>query len=141
MMQLPIIPYESVGPIRFGMTREDVRKTLALPYTSFRKSQESKTTSDAFDDEGIYVYYRESETVEAVEMALPAHPILKGVELLGRPYRDVSAFIESLDPGTTKDDSGLTSFKLGAGLYAPGAAKEPIEPVESVIVFDKDYYS
>jgi hypothetical protein len=141
MMQLAIMPYESAGPIRFGMAREAVRKTVGLPYSTFRKSPESKTTSDAFDDEGIYIYYRESETVEAVEMALPARPTLEGVELLGRPYRDVSAFIKSLDSGTQEDDAGLTSFALGIGLYAPSAAKEPVEPVESVIAFDKDYYS
>jgi hypothetical protein len=45
-----------------------------------------------------------------------------------------------LDPGLEEDGSGLTSDRLGVGLYAPMAAGDPRRPAEGVIVFERDYY-
>jgi hypothetical protein len=140
MKILQIVPYTSAGPIRLGMTIEEVRRTLGTPFTSFRRGDEA-VPNDAFDSEGIYVYYREPGVVEAIELAPPARAILKNTEPLGKPYREISSFIKSLDPGAEEDGAGLTSLQLGVGLYAPSAQKEPQLPVESVIVFERGYYS
>jgi hypothetical protein len=141
MKVIQIVPYTSAGPIRLGMTMEEVRKTLGTPFTSFQRDAEAKIPSDAFDSEGIYIYYKEPGVVEAVELAPPARAILKNTEPLGKPYSEISSFIKSLDPSAEEDEAGLTSFELGVGLYAPSAQKEPQLPVESVIVFEKGYYS
>ncbi|HYP52823.1 MAG TPA: hypothetical protein VEQ42_04750 [Pyrinomonadaceae bacterium] len=139
-MRFEIRPHEGVGPVRFGMTREEVRAALALPVESFRKSPADEMLTDAFDAAGLHVYYKKPGLCEAVEMAAPAEPVLEGRELLGRPFGESRRWFESQDESAEADESGLTSFGYGVGLYAPEAESNPAAPPEGVIVFEKGYY-
>jgi hypothetical protein len=139
-MELAISPYDGAGAIRFGMSVDEVRRTIGKSFSSFFKTQTSPVQTDAFDSEGIHVHYKSPGVCEAVEMAAPACPTLNGELLVGRPYEQVSSLIKSLDSEVKEDEAGVTAFGLGIGLYAPSAAKDPRSPVESVIVFEKGYY-
>jgi hypothetical protein len=39
------------------------------------------------------------------------------------------------------DETGFTSNEFGFGVYAPFAVEEPDDPIESVIVFERGYYT
>jgi hypothetical protein len=45
-----------------------------------------------------------------------------------------------MDDGLEVDNTGLTSFKFGFGLYAPSCEESPSDSVEAVIAFEKGYY-
>jgi hypothetical protein len=47
-MNLPIEPHVGVGPVRFGMTRADVRRALGGSPKTYRKTTESITETDFF---------------------------------------------------------------------------------------------
>lgn len=44
------------------------------------------------------------------------------------------------DSDIEETDDGLTSYKLGIGIYAPDVDEKPSLTPESVIAFAKDYY-
>jgi hypothetical protein len=138
-MKFDIQPYAGVGPIRFGMLREDVREALRVHAEAVDKT-DTGIPSDFFESLGIFVYYRPPECCEAVELFEPASPEFDGTYPLGRPYREMEHWMRGLDSDCQRNDAGVRSFKFGFGLYAPSAQKEPDLPVEGVIVFEKGYY-
>ncbi|HYO62032.1 MAG TPA: hypothetical protein VER08_00090 [Pyrinomonadaceae bacterium] len=139
-MRLEITAYTGVGPVKFGMTREEVRLAVGPPVRPFMKTPDDELPTDAFDDLGVHVYYKKPGVCEAVEMGSPAEPTFRGQVLIGRPYSELRRWFESLDESVETDDTGLLSYKYGVGLYAPAAEEEPDEPVEGVIVFERGYY-
>jgi hypothetical protein len=139
-MNLEIDPYVGVGPIRFGMTRDEVRRIVGRPVKPFLKGPSSVIPTDAFDDVGLHVYYKEGDLCEAVEMFLAADPTFKGQRLIERPFDQLLAWLQTMDDHLDQDDTGLTSYKLGIGLYAPSCEERPSDSVEAVIAFEKGYY-
>lgn len=139
-MKLEIRPYIGVGPITFGMTAEEVRSILHCSYKEFKRTPMSKTTMDAFQPLGIFVCYDTDRKCNAVEMTQPAQPSYGVHELLGSSFAKVSELIRGLDLEVVLDAAGLTSFALGIGLYADGWKKNSLQPVESVIGFQRGYY-
>ena len=96
--------------------------------------------SDAFESNGIYVYYKNPGLCNAIEIAPPSEPTFHGKTILGLPYREAREIVNLIDPKFKEDGSGLIATSLGIGLYAPGAAKDIESKVESVIVFEMGYY-
>jgi hypothetical protein len=134
-----IEPYKSFGAIQLGVTREQVRSSISSKVEAFQKWG-SETLTDHFVELGILVYYDKDDRCEAIEVAEPSVPSFQGQHFVGRPFSHVREWFEKNDPETKVDPAGLTSLKFGVGIYAPGALKDPVDPVEGVMVFEKDYY-
>jgi len=149
-----IEPYEGIGPIRLGMTREEIRAIFLeedrKPATMKRGSD--KQPADYYPTLGLFVYYRAPGVCEFVQMFGPPPtfftrgpssfqgpiflPTFQGRTLLGRPYRQTLAWLRKRDPATTED--GL-SLHLGMALYN-GSVDGHLNRVESVSIFVKGYY-
>ena len=141
-MEFLIKPYESVGPIKLGMTKEELRSVMPEapnydhyfwgPYT------------DHFVQMSFFVYYTGEDGVcEAIEFCDPSIAILEGKPINGIPFIEAKNWLENFDAELKEERFvGVTSNKLGVGLYAPDYYddEDPTIPVEAVIVFKKGYY-
>ena len=134
-MDWTIRPNVGVGPLRFGMTRQEVRRTIGAQPTGSATVPRSSSPTDDFLEQGLHIYYDDSDHCMAIEMAMPATPILEGRPILGEPFCVVRDWLSALDPAIETDDDGLTSKALGSGLYAPAVDKNQNSPVEAVIAF------
>ena len=108
-MEWAIQPLRSVGPVDFGMPRADVRRVVGARFREFVKSPDRPLNrTDAFEELLIHVYYAsESGTCELVEFGGgSARPLLHGRDLLRESFSDLCAWLRSLDPALTEDDSG-----------------------------------
>jgi hypothetical protein len=139
-MELLIVSYEAVGPIIFGMHMTEVRAVIGLPFESFRKTQVSTVFTDAFIAAGIHVHYDAERLCEAVELAKPADPIVRGSHLIGEPFSNTREWLRVEDKSIVEDSSGCTTFLFGIGIYAPNAKDRPSDPVQGVIAFRRGYY-
>jgi len=140
MMPFEIVENVGVGPIRFGMTRAEVREALGVPVEEFSKSSSSTATTDSFDTLGVHVYYRASGQCQAVEIASPAVPEYRGRPLLGGPFGETLRWLQSIGCNPTLDDVGLNVTAAGFGLYCPGHSEDDSQLIESVFVFEPGYY-
>ena len=122
--------YESVGNIKFGASRETVRKNNG-PYKEFKKSRFSKNTTDDFS--GFQVFYNEDNTVCAVEIFRETELLFRGISLFSKTYPELKALLK--DSNAAEDSSGITYKTLGFSVYAP-EQKE----IESILVFCKGYF-
>ncbi len=127
---MEIKAYESVGSVKFGASREDVRKNNG-PYKEFKKSRFSKNTTDDFL--GFHVFYNEDNKVCAVEVFRETELYFRGVSLFSKTYPELKALLK--DSNVVEDSSGITYKTFGFSVYAPGH-----EEVESILVFSKGYF-
>ena len=137
---MEIEPYVGVGPVRLGMTVEQVRESVGAEFDTFRKTPLSEMETDAFDSVGLHVHYKVPGVCKSIDVMPPAAPTFRGHKLLGQPFNQVLKWFRQLDPTVEPDDSGLVSREFGIALYAPAAKKRPSLPVESVLVFERGHY-
>ena len=129
-----------VGPIRFGMSPDEVRVTLGAEFESFKRTPASDYLCDHFHELGCFVYYDGERLVEAVELAEPAKPTLDGINLLSASFKNVIENIKRIDPDVSAESDGFTSLRLGLGGWAPSAEDEPDDALKSIVVFSEGYY-
>jgi hypothetical protein len=151
-VEYPIEPYVGVGPIRLGMTVDEVRAAVGSVAHPLRKGRKSTWDTDYFRELGYFVYYKDPGICEAVEFGDVTMPTwsgrpLLGRPLLGRPFQEVHDFLKAADPSLQVDASGLTSLVLGIGIYVESLVTDWVaetqdweQDTEGVIVFERGYY-
>lgn len=137
-MVFEITSFVGVGDIKFGMSRNCVHDVMK--WHIFKEISRYGEMSDYYQDIGFFVYYDNSQNVVAMEFHEPVNLKYNEVNLLNVSAKEGYVLMESWDESVEIDESGLTSFNLGIGFYAPNFQEENYNPVESVIVFSKDYY-
>jgi hypothetical protein len=149
-MEYEIEPYVGVGPIRLGMTREEIHTALLEQPELTNKGD--AIPADYYRTLGLFVRYRTPGICEFVEMFGPPPtfftrgpsgfqepiflPTFQGRTLLGRPYRQTLAWLRRRDPTTI--DEGI-SLRFGIALYN-GSVDGHLNWVESVSIFTRGYY-
>ena len=141
-MDFLIKSFVGAGPIRFGMSQQEVRQLTLGPVRVFKRTPTQALPSDHFTDLGVVVEYKSPGVVEAIEFSEPANPIFNGFSLFGQDVNRVKAVLVGIDPNLEVDGEGFISHCLGVGVYALKADDEDWKPVKvlSVIVFEKGYY-
>jgi hypothetical protein len=141
-MDFEIETFVGAGPIRFGMTPQEVRLSLPGPVRSFKRTPSVRVPSDHFLDFGVIVNYKTPAAVDSIEFSRTSNPSFRGVALFNTTVDQAKAFLQSQDPKLEVDSDGFTSHMLGVGVYAlmsdPGHA-EP-EDMVSIIAFEEGYY-
>jgi len=131
---MEILPFVSIGDLRFGESRQDVRKHLGTKYQVFRKDVGANET-DAYDELGLHLYYDNDDKLEYVETFTPAAPTFKGVAMLGRHSEDVQEDLARAGHTcSVMDDVSINCGSAGIALYSPD------EMVEGVGVYRKGYF-
>lgn len=142
-MDFEVVPYRALGPIELGMPRERVRQILGSSLKSSEKAIESGVSVPARDLSvglGVRVEYDDGYKCCSIEATHPARPTFQGMSILEKSFRELKTWFQEKDPQLQADDSGLTSFLLGVGVYAPLSEEDPDQPIESMIVFREGYY-
>ena len=135
MVTWDIVPFEGLGPLRFGMARTEIRTLLPYRYREFAKVIGTSQTTDAYDDPGLHLYYDDGNQLEFIEAFEPADPVFEGIHVLSPDRGAVLEQLKGLGYHARYDDGGYFLDNLGFTLYAPG------ETIEAVSVFRKGYYS
>src|SRR4051812_25631562 len=84
-----IEPYVGIGPLRFGLTRSQVRSLLGNDVDQFRKGPYATNETDAYDQHGLHLYYDQREQLEAIEALGHCKISYRGVMFLNRTPEDV----------------------------------------------------
>jgi len=131
-----ITPYVSAGPIRFGMSRADVRDAMGYTPREFHKTRQSTQKTDAFDKDGINVFYGDNGSVNAVEFNGPAKPELNGITFLGMSEKAVKSWLDENDRNAQDDlpETGWTSTKFGLSWGVDNRR------IFTVLAFEKGYF-
>src|SRR3979409_2420915 len=114
-----IQPFQSVGPLRLGMKRDEVHRIMEEPPKEFKKGF-SENATEAYDQAGVHVYYDSSGALEFIEVFPPANPVYEGVDLMRSDTQAVLADLAGLGLQPRDDGQGGLWFDdRGFALYAP----------------------
>jgi hypothetical protein len=131
--QWAIQPFQSVGPLRFGMERSDVHRIMEEPPREFKKGLSDRLT-EAYDQAGAHVYYDSTGAVEFIEAFPPSSPVYEGIDLIRSDTQAVVADLARLGLQPRDDgEGGLWFDDRGFALYAPEGR------TEGVSAFRQDY--
>lgn len=106
------VPLKSVGPIRFGQSREEVSAALGEPIMAWDTKEYARWFP--FDGVGIDTYYdQETQTLAAVAVDACRGPqvSLDGVPLVGRLPSELEPWIEKI--ASTLEDPTLPEYVDG----------------------------
>lgn len=140
-MELLIEPYIGVGNIKFGFSKEEIHSILGNDYTESKSLIHPKKIRNLYTKLGIHINYNENGKVEFVELLKPAEPIYNEKRLLKESFKFLCNWFKNLDQGIIIDDEGLKSLKLGIGLYVPADEEYLKNVVQTVYLFEKDFYT
>jgi len=129
MLTFEIQPTKKVGEIVFGMTREEVRNTLNLPFTEFKKTKFSSTLTDNF--QFFHVYYDTDNRCEAIEFFQGCTLILDNTIIF--PSNIDSVFTKIY--GFQKDGDFYTNIEQSVSIFAPNGI------IESILLGKAGYYA
>jgi hypothetical protein len=130
---------KSVGPITFGMSREEVRNVLAQPFTEFAKVQGAELT-DAFDTLDLHVYYRDG-AVEAVEFFNAANVCLGGHRLGDETFADMEMILVDFVQPNIVTPTSLQSPAYCVEYTIEGAdQREVVGAIRHIIVTGPGYF-
>jgi hypothetical protein len=133
-----IITYEGVGPIKFGMTRNQVRAILGKPTASFMKGGEAPT--DAYDRHYVHVFYDLNDTVEYVEVFDASTIQWKGKVLRGLSCMQWYDLLTGDGSHVSFEGDTLTSHVFGLSVWVPLGDNEEEREVRSIGAFRRGYW-
>jgi hypothetical protein len=137
-----ITPYRGVGPLTFGLSKEEVRALLGPPEEEFARNPEFRPdcTEWIYDGSRCFISFDPLRGCVEIMLTPPADPRFAGVRLLGMGASEAWAELRRLDPSAFVDETGChTSRLLGVNVHAPDVGTEwdePGVPALSVLVFN-----
>ena len=113
MRNYEIIPFSSVGPVSFGMSRAQVRSAMGACTNSFFKTPTDTRPTDAWHNNSFQVFYNEAlGTVEFIELSSSAEfaATCAGVSVFETPATSVIESLERVAAVDTSDPEYGYSF-------------------------------
>ena len=137
-MNYDLLPRVGLGPVRLGMSRDEVRQAVAEPPKEMPRR--SGIPMDFFVRARLQVEYGSDQRCRFVQAGPGAEVALSGKQLMGVPFIEVRAYLQQLDSSLKVEGADLTADALQVAAYAGSASKDPMSPVESIAVFALGYY-
>jgi hypothetical protein len=139
-MEFIISPYKGIGPIKFGMTREEVRRLIAEEF----KVLAGIELWDSFERIGIQVCYSfepphicEVVLLESTQTASFLNKQLLGEESMG----DLHDWLKTIDEDVEFDGEDITTYKFGFSLCRQVEDYSLFQlPPEALACFREGYY-
>lgn len=117
-----IEPGRGIGPVRFGMSKEEVSRLFTYVYRSFFKTADAPHRSDQIEVVGLIVHYDASGAVEYIE-AIPrpkyssVRLILFGEDVTGASVAHVVEIVGSHSATKTRETKGYAFPEIGLSTY------------------------
>ena len=130
-----IEPRKAVGPIRFGMSKDEVSRAFTYVYSSFFKSADSKVRADHVEVVGLIIHYDDAALVSYIEVTPPKYSKVRlelwGADVTGISMKGAFELFRERSPNFTRDHYGYDFPDLGLSLYSDQSLSED-DPVECI---------
>lgn len=130
-------PFLGVDEIRFGMSREEIRKLSKSGFYCFRRNEYSINTTDFFQELGFFVEYDEDNNCEAIEFTNRSNLYENGNNLFDFTFSDLIKFCDQKSNKNLKENGiGATYYDLGLSF----TKNIHSDRIESILIFSRSYW-
>lgn len=138
-MEWDILSYQSVGPLKFGLNRKEIRKNFE-DQPEVKVVTNAKPPLDVYPDKGLYVVYDKYGISGAIEIKKPGKAIFHNQDLLAIPYDEALSWFHSMDNDIEETEEQFVSWKYGILFYAPGKNADPNILPDTITIFREDFF-
>ena len=120
-MEFTFYPYEGFGPVKFLMSRDEVRKIVGLPYEDVTMTTDGEPCIRDFFAEQLFIGYNDELKCNRFELCkgYDIDIIFEGESMLRRPYKELLERYRKLDPEIYIEQDGFTTLKYGFSIWCP----------------------
>ncbi len=120
-MEFTFYPYEGFGPVKFLMSRDEVRKIMGLPYEDVTMTTDRGSSIRDFFAEQLFIGYNNDLKCNRFEQSggYDIDIIFEGESMLRRPYKELLERYRKLDPEIYIEQDGFTTLKYGFSIWCP----------------------
>jgi hypothetical protein len=141
--ELSLIPHEGLGPVRFGMSAEEVHNACGSP--SWRRGPQPflPFTREEFEDYHFFVDFDAGGACRSIEVYPGVRMMLNGVDIMAMSYGGLVRHIRQCGHAIVENADGFRCEELGLACYAP-AHTEPDgseAQVESLFAHPRGYWA
>lgn len=124
-MILEIEPYMSMGPIRLGMTIEEVEAVIGTKHKCFTTHDDDPAgLAMVAVGDAVTLHCKRPGFCVQVSASVPFQVTFRGQHLLGVPFVRILDWFQKIDP-QIEINQGLVSRKFGIQVTAPNFKEEP----------------
>ncbi len=132
MVEYEIVPHQGVGPIAFGMSREQSRAAIGTEPETFRKSGQDDTPADAYYHSALQVFF-DKDQVEYIELSADESvtAIYRGHNVFGTKVQDLVDLVSREAPYDPDDPESGYSYifpKPELALWRPVMPEDEDDP-------------
>lgn len=138
-MHYEINPYIGVGPIIFGMSREETRHIMNRPYKEFKRTMFDDNTTDAYQDIDMYLTFDAQNKCNSIELYEKSKTHFQQQSFIDKSFNQVLAFIKKQGGNYEVDDTSVISYDTGISFFV-GDTKDKHATVKSILAFQKGYF-
>jgi hypothetical protein len=119
-------PFESLGPLRIGASRAEVRAAMDEAPREFEKGGDANPV-EAYATAGVHAYYDGAGRLEFLEAFDPSRPVYANVQLLSPDATSALAKLSELGlVGRDDGERGVWFDDHGFALFVPAEASEAV---------------
>ena len=133
-----VIPFKSVGSLKFGMKGSEVRKSLrTMPTLVHNKTEYPQFPTELYKTPYVFVFYDSKGEAEAFEFPREQSIYFDGQDLFSLSKDELVSFLEKHDPHPIINSlgDGMDFNNIGISLYIPLK-----DNVEAILIFKKGYF-
>jgi len=138
-----IDPHKAVGPIRFGMPRPEVARSMKEKPFTIDSRKDGYELSDYFQGRTLQVVYDANELSAAVQFFALDEVVYPLDVRMNRPYREILRWARERDPAIVLESDGFRSELLGivAGVREKRDDEDDAEQkLRLLVVYRPHYY-
>lgn len=133
MNKIIIKPLESFNEISFGTKREVIWEKIGNPKNSFKKTQDSVSETDDYND--FHIYYDENYCFEAIEIFGNVE-IYYNNDQISNKYSEVLEYFKKTFNDIEEDEYGFITKEGSIGVYIENDDNN----VDAILFGKKGYY-
>lgn len=125
-----------VGPVHFGMKREEIRQILKASQLTDGELSKAGVSDDIYFGEGIRIRYTKYNKCGAIEFVSPAFVSIEGKELLNSDWDETVEWFSKMDNEVYCTDDQLVSYKTGIA----AERNQTEDYLDKITVFEPDFF-
>jgi hypothetical protein len=133
-----LAPFESVGPLRFGMTRDEVIATVGEPQLTRRSKHDSRFGSDQYQT--FRAGYDRDQRLLSVECNRSQPVSYEGWMLTGRQSSEVEEWAKGHGLTVKRSYEGMWIRELSLAFWTPEDDLAPPDSILFVLAGRSDYW-
>jgi len=130
-------PKEGIHDIKFGESRDEIRNSIRMEFTEFKRNDFAENTSDFYKDIGMFVEYSNENKCDAIDFSNSSSFIYDDIDLFKSDFKSIKKRFDQIS-NSSEEEGELNVTYYDLGLSITGSSNN--DDIQSILIFSDDYW-